>query len=95
MEYSKEYHNQDWLFNVWRARDGSDYILMAVYPGVAWEDVAIKLTEDETNILRESEEQFTDFVKEIVANRNTPRVKERRIESKARMTGPDEMTIEG
>lgn len=93
-EYSKEYQNRDWLYTVWRAPDASDHILVAVHPGVGWEDVAVTLSEDEVDILRRSEDDFTTFVKKLVADRNTARITRRRIESKIHMTVFDRMTLE-
>lgn len=65
---------------MWRAEDLSDYILVAVHPGVGWQDVAIHLTAAEVETLRRSEEDFTAFVKTVVAKRDG-RFRTRRIES--------------
>ena len=91
MRYTNQYQNREWLYTVWWADDQSDHILVAVYPGVAWQDIAMRLTEDEVELLRRSEAEFTEFVKRFVSERETPSFKGRRIESTIKMQGSDAM----
>jgi hypothetical protein len=81
MRYACQYENEKWLYTVYGNEQGDDYILIAVWPGVGWTDVAIRLQPSEVALLRRSEEAFTDFVKEVTAKRDFSPYKERRIES--------------
>jgi len=43
MKYTNQYQNDAWLYTVYGNHRRDDYILVAVWPGVAWTDVAIRL----------------------------------------------------
>lgn len=89
MRYTNQFQNSVWLYTVWRSDDHSDHILVAVVPGVGWQDIAIRLTADEVETLRRSEEEFTEYVKRFVSERETPPFRQRRMESTIRMQGSD------
>ena len=56
-----------------------------------WQDVAIQITSGEVEILRRSEDEFTEFAKKIVEEREIQTIKQRRIESKIKHLSVDEI----
>jgi hypothetical protein len=93
MKYTKQYENQEWLYTVWGSESPTSYILLAVHPGVGWQDIAIHLTDSEVEMLRRSEEEFTQFVKAITARRDDAQIKTRRIESQILRYDADELEL--
>jgi len=91
--YVVQYRNQKWLCTVFGAVEGSDYILLAVVPGVAWFDIGMQLRDDEVETLRRSEDQFTEIVKQFVRERNSAKFSHRRIESRIQYAEVDEIVL--
>jgi HSP20 family molecular chaperone IbpA len=91
--YVNQYRNQRWLYTVSCSVDSDDYILVAVVPGVGWYDIAMRLTRDEVEILRRSEDEFTDLVNQFLHGRDLPKYKTRRIEMSIRNLGTDEIGV--
>jgi hypothetical protein len=94
MRYTNQYRNDNWLYAVYGNDRKDDYILIAVCPGVAWIDMAIRLHPDELALLRRSEEAFTEFVKEVTAKRDCSPWRERRIESHIVRESVEEIEVE-
>lgn len=92
--YTKQYQNDAWLYSIYRADDQSDYMLVAIFPGIGWQNVAIKLTDEEVHLLRCSEDKFTEFVLTITNDRNNPIIQERRIDSQIESQSQDELILE-
>jgi hypothetical protein len=91
--YVNQYRNQGWLYTVYRAADGNDYILVAVVMGVGMYDIAMRLTDAEVEALRRSEDDFTQVVMQFVRGRDLPKYKTRRIEGQIRNLGVDEIAL--
>jgi len=91
--YTNQYRNQAWLYTVYCEDGGDDHILVAVVPAVGWWDIAIRLTPDEVETLRRSEEDFTQLVNQFLSGRESPRWKTRRIESLVRAVGKDGIVL--
>jgi hypothetical protein len=72
------------MYTVYRAVDSHEYILVAVVMGVGMYDIAMRLTEEEVETLRRSEDDFTQIVMQFLRERELPKYKRRRIESKIR-----------
>ncbi len=91
--YVTQYRNQSWLYTVYGGVNTDEYILVAVVPGVGWYDIAMRLTKEEVETLRRSEDQFTDLVNQFLHGRDLPKYKSRRIERQIRNLSTDEIGV--
>lgn len=94
MKYTIQHQNDTWLYAVYGNDRRDDYVLIAVWPGVGWVDVAIRLRPNEVSLLRESEDAFTEFVRDVTAKRDCPPYKDRRIESRIVKRSVDEIEVD-
>ena len=77
------HRNKEWLYSVYRSEDKSTYLLCAIFPGVGWDEIAIILSNDEIDLLRNNQSEFLSFVKHITDGRNKNEAKVRRIHTKS------------
>ena len=94
MIYSNQYRNQEWLYTVYGSNDGKSYILSAIVPAVGWYEIALELEEKEVNILKESEDKFTDFVNKFLKQKDLKKFSQRRIERKIKRVDTDTIRYE-
>lgn len=87
------YRNLKWLYSVYCSEDQTQYILVAVFPGVGWEDVSLVLTPDEVRVFESDGAKFIEFVKQITNNRRSEPITGRRIQ--IRSISPSEIEIVG
>ena len=78
-DYHLCYRNDKWLYSVYASID-DEFVLVAVVPGVGWNDIAMLLKPDEIELLSADKETFSQFVDEFVKNWKRPKYKVRRIE---------------
>lgn len=80
-KYRLIYRNKDWLYSVYRSQTGS-HVLVAVVPGVGWQDIARSITAAERAMLDDDPGAFTELALSFVRAKDSPEIRHLRIESR-------------
>ena len=78
--FTEIYRNEKWLYSVYQNEKSA--ILLAVVPSVGWFEIAMRLSDDEVTLFRESKSKFTALVNTFVNERDSEGFQVRRINVK-------------